>query len=390
MNAEYVERQLDEASLTARAKCLLALSFGGEMTDETFHTLVDGLDLDSENQNYLLMLSSLGFSKGWERFPPKMVPRLKGVHRYHQAHISMGIPWLVQQIRRLTDEGIPVMLLKGVAVLTYYAPGRPRIMSDYDFAVPEEQFNRAVELLLANGNTVGEYVLHSVCIQGSRDNIDLHRWIFKMHNEQFADVWERAEMFHLYGVDVRVPTQEDMFIHLLDTQSRNYFRTENPTRWLQWFYDCRDIWEHSEKRSLECLASRAGELHVTSRVRMMLRLFMRCFPELIEPEEFERYFPRTPEYDRLLVKGEKFKNASKKYRSYGYNEESAMTPVHILRGLRFEMIQYPYMKPELQLLDPNMNFFRFIKMIYHFDSFSDLAKGYLSRIRLFEKRERKN
>lgn len=390
MNAEHVEWELDNISLTAREKCLLTLSFGGEMTDDVFHTLTDGLDLDSENQNYLLMLSSLGFAKGWERFPPEMIPRLKGVHRYHQAHISMGIPWLVRQIRILTDEGIPVMLLKGVAVLTYYAPGRPRIMSDYDFAVPEDRFDRALELLLANGNTVGQTTLHSVAVHGSRDEIDLHRWIFKMHNEQYTDIWERAERFSLYGVEVRVPAQEDMFIHLLDTQSRNHFRTENPTRRLQWFYDCRDLWEYSEKLSLERLASRAEEHHTTSRVRMMLRLFMQCFPELIDPEEFERYFPRTPEYDRLLVEGEKYKNAFIQYRSYGYSEESAMTPVHILRGLRFEMIRYHCLRPELRLFDPNMNFFRFIKIIYHLDSFSDLAKGYLSRIRLFEKQERKD
>lgn len=390
MNAEYVERQLNKASLTTREKCLLSLSFGGEMTDEAFHTLVDGLDLDSENQNYLLMLSSLGFAKGWERFPPEMVPRLKGLHRYHQAHISMGIPWLVRQIRALTDEGIPVMLLKGIAMRAYYAPGRPRLMWDYDIAVPPEKFDRALELLLDSGNTLGSKALHSVALGGSRGEIDLHRWIFKKHNEQSSDIWGCAEAFHFHGVDVHVLTQEDMFLHLLDTQSRSYFRDENPTRRMQWYYDCRDLWEYSGGLNLERLSVRARELHATNRVRMMLRLFILCFPELIEQEEFERYFPQTPEYDRLLVKGEKYKNAFIKYRSYDYNEESAMTPVHILRGLRYEFFHYRYMKPELQLLGPNMSFFRFIKMIYRLDSFSDLAKGYLSRIRLFEKRERKD
>ena len=81
MNVEYVERQLENGVLTAREKCLIGLSFGGEATDEAFHTLTDGLDLDTANQNYLLMLSCLGFAKGWERFPPEMVPRLKGIHR---------------------------------------------------------------------------------------------------------------------------------------------------------------------------------------------------------------------------------------------------------------------------------------------------------------------
>ena len=386
MNAEYVERQLEKtSSLTTRENCLISLSFGKDVTDEAFHTLTDDLDLDTANQNYLLMLSCLGFAKGWERFPPEMVPRLKGLHRYHQAHISMGIPWLVRQIRRLTDEGIPVMLLKGVAVLAYYAPGRPRIMSDYDLAVPEEQFDRAVKLLLDSGNTLVHKSAHSTCLKGSRDEIDLHRWIFKMHNERFSDIWEHAEMFHFHGVDVHVPAQEDMLIHLLETQSHNYFLLENSTRRMQWLYDCRDIWAYSGGLDLERLAARAGELHVMIRMRMMLRIFMQCFPGLIKPEEFERYFPRTPEYDKLLVNGEKSKNAYGRYRSYGYNEQSAMTPVHIWRGLRYEMIHYRYLKPELKWIDPNINFFRFVKIVYRLDGFFDLAKGYLSRIRLFEK-----
>ena len=388
MNAEYVERQLENSVLTAREKCLISLSFGGDAADGAFRTLTDGLDLDTANQNYLLMLSCLGFTKGWDRFPPEMVPRLKGIHRYHQAHISMGIPWLVRQLRTLTDEGIPVMLLKGVAMLACYAPGRPRIMYDYDLAVPEGQFDRALELLLYNGNRLGWKAMHSTALSGERDHLDLHRWIFKLHNDQFSDVWKRAESFHFYGVDVRVPAQEDMFVHLLDTQSLNYIWDESPTRRLQWLYDCRDVWAYSEGLKLERLAARAQELHNAPRIRMMLRLFMRCFPGLIEPEEFERYFPRTPECDRLLAQSKKVKDAFARYRSYGYSEQSAMTPAHIWRGLRVELIHYRYLKPELQRVGPNMSFFRFLKDRYSIDGFSHLAKGYLSRIRLFEKRNR--
>lgn len=260
-------------------------------------------------------------------------------------------------------------------------------MADYDLAVPEEQFDRALALLLDSGNTLRMRTAHAASLMGSRDEIDLHRWIFKWRKNQFHDIWEHAEKFRFYGVDVCVPTSEDMFIHLLDMRSRDYFRLEKPTRQLQWFGDCRDLWEHSRGVDLECLAVRAQELHVTARVRMMLRVFMQCFPELIEPEEFDRCFPRTPEYDKLLVNGEKFKNASGRYRSYGYDEQSAVTPIHIWRGLQFEFIHYRYLKPELQWAGPNINFFRFIKLVYGLDGLPDLAKGYLSRIRLFEKRD---
>lgn len=273
-------------------------------------------------------------------------------------------------------------------MLAYYAPGRPRLMYDYDFAVPEEQFDRALELLLDNGNTLGLKTEHSFSLKGSRDEIDLHRWIFKCSNERFSDIWKRAEMFRFHGVDVRVPAPEDMFIHLLHTRSDECFKQENPTRRMQWIYDCRDIWEYSGGLDLERLAARAREFHAAARTRMMLRHFMRCLPGLIKPEEFERCFPKTPEYDKLMINGEKFRVAYVRYQGYGYTAQSAMTPIHIWRGLRVEMIHYRYLKPELQWISPNMNFFRFLKLRYSIDGFSDLAKGYLSRIRLFEKRNR--
>lgn len=159
---------------------------------------------------------------------------------------------------------------------------------------------------------------------------------------------------------------------------------------MQWLYDCRDLWEYSKGFNLECLAVRVQELHATERVRMMLRIFMRNFPRLIEPEEFERCFPQSMEYDRLLVNGQKSKDAFTKFLSYGYNKHSAMTPIHIFRALWVEYVQYCYLKPELQLASPKMSFVRFIRDFYGIDSFSDLAKGYLSRIRLFEKRERED
>lgn len=113
---------------------------------------------------------------------------------------------------------------------------------------------------------------------------------------------------------------------------------------------------------------------------------MQCFPELIKPEEFERCFPRTPEYDKLLEEGTKFRDIFVRFCGYGYNNQGALTPVRILRVLRFDMAQYRYLKPELQLADPNISFFRYIVSFHKIDGFSDFAKFYLSRIRLFEKR----
>lgn len=383
MNAEYAEKQLEEIMLTPREKCLMSMSFGGEATEEAFRVLTEEINLDTANQNYILMLSCLGYTKGWKYFVPRMIPRLKGVHRYHQVHNSMGIPWLVRQLKKLTEAGIPVMFLKGAALLAYYVPDRPRLMWDYDIAVPVKDFKRAVRLILDAGNTFMQESPHSVSMKGDRDEIDLHHWIFKTYGEQDCDIWERAEAFQFHGIEVHVPSAEDMLIHLLDTQSRNYFRMEGIERRMQWFYDCRRIWEGAGGMDLEHLAARAEELHARERVRMMLRLFIQCFPELADAKEFERHFPRTAAYEKLLITGEKYRQECGRFRAYGYTAESILTPMHIWRTLRVERAIYRYFKPELRQIESRVNFFRYIKMAYCLDSYSVLKDGYLSRLGFF-------
>lgn len=385
MNASLSEAQerMKAAMLTPQEQCLMSMLFGERLTEEVLHILIDGLNLDTANQNYLLMLSCLGHMQGWEFFPPEMIPRLKGIHRYHQVHNAIGIPWLVQQLRKLTDAGIPVMLLKGCAMLAYYAPGTPRLMWDYDVAVPEPQFNHALRLLLAEGNTRGAEVAHSISIKGPRDEIDLHRWIFKTNGECYSDIWERATPIHFHGIDVRVLSPEDMFIHLLDTQSRAHFCHEGVERRLQWLCDCRCIWQR-EGFDLSSLAARAEEFYAKERVGLMLELFMYHFPELVEQTKFQQFFPQTPDRKRLLIYGEKYQKLHVKYRHFSYTRQSALSPIHIYRSLQLEFANYRYLGPEMRRMDPKLNFLRFFNKLHYVDSFSTFARKYLSRIRLRE------
>ena len=377
---DNAEKQLETAMLSPQEKCLLDLLFGEKMTEKAIHALIDGLDLDTANQNYILMLSCLGHTQGWNYFPDEMIPRLKGVHRYHQVHNAMGIPWLVQQLRTLTDAGIPVMLLKGCAMLAYYMPHMPRLMWDYDIAVPADQYDRALQLLLKNGNTLAYEVSHSAAIKGPRDEIDLHRWIFKTYGERSTDIWDRAISFDFHGIGVLVPSPEDMFIHMLDTQSRNYFRREGIERRMQWIHDCRSVWKKSGQLDLGRLAVRAEEFSAVERVRMMLALFMQYFPDLIEPAGFQRFFPQTAKYSRLLIRGEEYRKALEKYAGFAYDSQSARTPLHILRSAKMRITYYRYMGPEM------LDFFFWFTRDHRIGSFAAFAKEYLPRIWFWERR----
>lgn len=106
------EERLKQMLLTPGEQTLLDVLFGSEWTENAMHTLLDNFDIDHANQNYILMLSCLGYMKNWKYFPHEIIPRLKGVHRYYQVRNSMGIPWLVKQLRILSDAGIQIMLIK--------------------------------------------------------------------------------------------------------------------------------------------------------------------------------------------------------------------------------------------------------------------------------------
>lgn len=379
-----IERQLEDTILTPREKCLMHLLFGGELKKETAEVLTEGLDIDAENQNYILMLSCLGYARGWELFPPEIVPRLKGVHRYHQAHNSIGIPWLIRQLRTLSGAGIPIMLLKGIAMRAYYAPNTPRLMWDYDIAVPEERYSEALQLLCVGENTLKEEYAHSGTVRYRNEELDIHRWIFKTNGEKESGIWDRAISFDFHGIDVCVPSPEDMLIHQMDTQSRNIFTNEGTDRRMKWLYDCRCILETAGGLNLSLIAAYAEELHTMNRMRLMLRLFMCCFPDMLGEDALNQAFPPSKGYGKWLRSGERYREVFEEYRKFPYDESSALSPVHLARSLRLEIVSWRYFGPELKSADRKINFWRYVKREKGIDSLSALLKKYVSRVRLRE------
>ena len=232
------EFQIANQILTSREKLLMHLLFEGRGCSvefpEKLKTLTDHYDIDYANINYSLMLAVLGFWRGWEHFPESVVPRLKGIHRYCQAKNVMGMPWLLEKIRQLTSHGIPVMFIKGLAMRFHYAPNIPRIMNDYDIAVPRDRFAEAMELLhdgkvTDKGTTLWSDTVVGRC-SGNAIELDVHQWIFKEQGDTDPGIWNRAIPVRIQDVEVLVPSPEDMLIHQLNTQAYNLFVRELPER----------------------------------------------------------------------------------------------------------------------------------------------------------------
>ncbi len=185
-NGFYWENAFSRRLLNERERLLMRLLFDRlehPEKEKAVRSLTEHIDIDTENMNYMLMLSILGFQTNWYCFPAEAIPRLKGIHRYCQAHNVMGMPWLLGKVHTLQNAGIPVMFLKGLALRCYYNKNVPRMMYDYDIAVPRDRFREAMTLL-RSGDTVNkgseEWSATNVgkCI-GINVELDVNKWIFK-------------------------------------------------------------------------------------------------------------------------------------------------------------------------------------------------------------------
>ena len=248
--------------------------------EKTIRDLTENMDIDTENMNYMLMLSILGFQTNWQGFPAAAIPRLKGIHRYCQAHNVMGMPWLLAKIHTLQEAGIPVMLLKGLAMRCCYSRNIPRIMYDYDIAVPRGRFGEAMNLLRTDDTVYKNTTDWSDTIVGkcSGDNVelDVHQWIFKEMSDQDDAVWKRAHAVPFYDTEVLVLSPEDMFLHQLATHARNIIIREMAENRMKWLFDCRSIIENYplDRQKLESYTREYGLDYV---VRFMLSLLGNCF-----------------------------------------------------------------------------------------------------------------
>lgn len=345
--------------LSPRERCLVALHLGRRMTAGDMALLTDRLDIDRCSQPELLLLSCIGYEQGWELFPAQIVPRLKGVHQYHQVHNTIRLPWLGEKIRALREAEIPVMLLKGLALRYHYSVGMPRIMGDYDIAVPEERYDEAIRLLASDGDAYlgkAPWLYHGQ-IAGKDRCLEVHSWIFKHHGERGTDIWKRAVSCDFLGQDVTVPCPVDMLLHLMDNRSRDVFENVYPERTPIFLCDCfRVIKAMPAGVDLNGLATRAETLHVTNSARMMLPLLADCFPELISQEDVARVFPETPAYRRWYAAGQKLRAASDRWHSYHYREGGSMTPLRFVRMMARHYALARMRKVEMRQMGYRYNF----------------------------------
>ena len=380
-----IEIELQKRVLVPREQLLLFLLFKKQVNKVEIENLIQGLNIDVDNRNYLLMLAHFGFNVNWDGFPEKTIPQLKGIYRYYQAQNAMMLQKLFIYVQKLNKANIYPLLIKGDAMRLHFAPGVSRMMSDIDLAFEGEEYARAISILKEmGGEFIGE-ADYSITYKLGQTKIDLHRFIFKNNHEKGSDIWKQVDPIEVNNCHFKVLSPIDMFIHVLDTQSRCIFVGEMPKRRMKWLYDARMILHMIPNTDWTLIAKRAEELHCSYRVHLMMLLFSAYFPEIISKENVKSLFTVDKGYTTWLINAMNYHEMIVSYEKERIvSKDNSITLLVVLLRLKHQFLwkEYKYYAHELKKLKYGMFYFRYVAEHYHVNRPALLYRNYVSRIRL--------
>ena len=373
------------SNLTDREKILLSFLFSSSNTEEDINTLTCGLNIDKENENYILLLSCLGLKTDWQYFPKNIIANLEAIHKFRQAKNIFKINWLIEKIKILNQANISVMLLKGLALKYYYAKDYPRIMSDFDIAVPEEKYDKAIKLLVDDKSIYsGRSAAYHSEIESDGRRLEVHRWIFKNNGEKNTDIWERSQQINFFGTKVYVMCPQDMFIHQLDNRCKDIFNGVFRNRRINWIFDCRNIYRFFDKFDIQEMYSRAEQFCSLYSVRYMLPALSEIFPDLIDKTEIETKFPYPQKYNLWLKRNIRFGNLFIQY-TENYVIKSNIGTVRLIDAILLNFSHYFVWRTEKFLSPFNFGFIKYCKENLNIDDIVEVWKKYISRLQIFNK-----
>jgi hypothetical protein len=152
--------------------------------------------------------------------------RLKGIYRLSWYRNTLLFHKALQVLAELEQMSVPVILLKGIALVTaYYEDIGARLMKDVDFLVREEDFDKTLRFLKKKGWKSKYGVLlskpakhiHSVDLTNQEGcDLDVHWRAFYQCPWDGADdsLWENTEELVFQGLAIRIlnPTQQILHI----------------------------------------------------------------------------------------------------------------------------------------------------------------------------------
>lgn len=379
-----IEKSLFEQLILPQEQRLLSLLFNEKENREEIEKMLHNLDVDNENHNYLLMLAHLGFKLNWVGFSEQITPQIKGIYRYYQVQNALLLQKLFLYTKKLNEKDITPLLLKGAAMRLHFSPGVSRMMADSDLAIRDDKYKNALVIVSEIGATCLNEAHHATTYKIGQSELDIHRYIFKHNLEKDSDIWTQIETIEVNGCRLNVLSPIDMFLHILDTQSRSLFVGEMPEVRMKWLYDARMVLHKMSSIDWVAIAQRAKVLHCSYRTHLMMKCLATCYPDLISIEKVNSIFNVDSGYNKWLIHAMDYYKMLESYREVRPIEETSISLSVIMLRMkhRFLWKEYKYYAHELIQIKNGMSFFKYAAEHYHLNRPALLYKNYLSRLRI--------
>ncbi|TXI42445.1 MAG: hypothetical protein E6Q56_01395 [Mycobacterium sp.] len=170
------------------------------------------------------------------------LPLLKGIYRQTLANNAVVLDGAFEVTQPLIDAGIPVLFIKGSAVIAVAGSHRLglRRIIDADVLVPEADADRAVAIVRAAGYQAKtpDYGLplpaetnHAwTCVTSNGSELDLHWWAFKTAGDDVS-MFETARTATLLGRSVLIPSATEVLVAAV-AQAFSGAPARTPLRWI--------------------------------------------------------------------------------------------------------------------------------------------------------------
>lgn len=232
--------------LDARDQCLLDFRFAKAPTQAMLDACLEQCDIEAMGAKKSILLAYA------RREHPELVfsnyagPRIDGLIRYFHFANTKTLAHFSRIGKALNKAGIPILLFKGAAMRALRSE-LPRPMGDADILIPAERIDEATRI----GEGLGylhtrEESKHAVDFHTEAESaVDVHHSIFDPDRDYTAfhrGLFERAKPATVFGVDVLLPSREDLCFLVMANLTKNlrehttlhsiYFSIED-CAWLQ-------------------------------------------------------------------------------------------------------------------------------------------------------------
>lgn len=245
----------------------------------------NGFQSDPDS-DYSLFLAYNAQQNGFRGYTEEQIRTFRDILQTYQLQKLRKIPAMSGLFKKLNENGITPVLVKGAAFLCYYAPKLPRMMGDIDLYIPPEQFDKAVALIYEMGFTYVNDTGYHLAVTSDDLDMDIHRYIYKNGGDIGSDIYERLIPCSFLGGRVSVLSPEDMLVHQLVNRGQDLSLLSHRKRHFKWIVDCLAIVEEHPVDPAVA-EERARETNNRFYARLTLNKLVELFPDTFSQEKHE-------------------------------------------------------------------------------------------------------